>query len=157
MQPIAVVYNPEMPGPNGPYKKYTICQYTAGYIDLQKLSRLLNELEPGWGGSPTIIGSPQGESSKLDYYDIRRLMWDCIIVDIRKGLISLKDAQSWALASEEQKTAYTHYEGEEWKEAEWYWSCQGGSAYGCGIHVGESFSQWLEVEASGAPHKSLWK
>jgi hypothetical protein len=36
-----------------------------GYIDLKAVAQELSQLEQGWGGSPTIIGSPQGKSSTL--------------------------------------------------------------------------------------------
>src|SRR5208283_1502334 len=39
--------------------RYTIAQWTRGHVDLVKVAALLRREEPGWGGSPTIIGSPQ--------------------------------------------------------------------------------------------------
>lgn len=48
-------------------KKFTIAQYENNkFIDLIGLKSELNELEPGWGGSSVIIGSPQDTPSKLD-------------------------------------------------------------------------------------------
>ena len=48
-------------------KKYTIAQYEdSKYIDLNGLVKELNKLEPGWGGSSVIIGSPLDAPSKLD-------------------------------------------------------------------------------------------
>lgn len=69
--PIVVALNPAMPQREGdPIRKYTICQYGVGYlspeeISLQVVAEALNSLEEGWGGSPTIIGSPQGQSSTV--------------------------------------------------------------------------------------------
>lgn len=64
--PIVVALNPQMPSKNGPYKKFTICQFASGYCDISAALKELAELEPGWGGSPNIGGSPQGISSKLE-------------------------------------------------------------------------------------------
>jgi hypothetical protein len=63
--PVVIAYNPEMPSKNGPYKKFTICQYNVGYCDLEAVLNELNGLEGGWGGSPTIIGSPQEEDTQI--------------------------------------------------------------------------------------------
>lgn len=64
--PVVVCYNPEFPDRNlGKVAKYTVCQYSTGYVDLRLVFETLSVLEPGWGGSPTIGGSPQGQSSTL--------------------------------------------------------------------------------------------
>jgi len=64
--PIVIAFNPEFGFGDSPkVKKYTIAQHENGYVELNKVKEELEQLEPGWGGSPTIIGSPQGESSKL--------------------------------------------------------------------------------------------
>lgn len=76
LAPVVVATNPEMRGPNGAYLKHTICQWRAGYADLRATAAALNRLEeehggtPGWGGSATIIGSPQGASSALTNDDV---------------------------------------------------------------------------------------
>ncbi len=62
--PIVVATNNEMIGEKYKYyKKHTICQHELGYLDLEKVTQDLNKIEKGWGGSLTIIGSPQGISS----------------------------------------------------------------------------------------------
>jgi hypothetical protein len=43
-------------------RRLTIAQYD-GRIDLKRVARGLSRQEPGWGGSVTIIGSPQGTST----------------------------------------------------------------------------------------------
>jgi len=64
--PAVVAINPRFQLQGGePYEKYVIAQYTMGYIDLKAVAQELSQLEQGWGGSPTIIGSPQGKSSTL--------------------------------------------------------------------------------------------
>ncbi len=69
--PVAVIANDQFrfPGTPGTHLKYTICQFQSGrYADLVGAARALNELEQSggsWGGSPAIIGSPQGVSSTL--------------------------------------------------------------------------------------------
>lgn len=64
-------------------RKITIAQFEPGWIDLAELCSRLNALEPGWGGSPTIIGSPQG-------VPCRTLLADVIGLAIRE-LRSLPD------------------------------------------------------------------
>jgi len=71
LAPVVIAYNPEFrQGPGEPYKKYTICQFEDKFVDIKAVREELNELEPGWGGSSTIIGSPQGVSSQLKIEDI---------------------------------------------------------------------------------------
>lgn len=72
LAPVVVALNPEFRfGPGGePVRKFTICQYETGYVDLRVVFAELNKLEPGWGGSPNIGGSPQGVSSKLTIEEI---------------------------------------------------------------------------------------
>ena len=66
LAPVVVALNPEFRFQGGEaHAKHTICQYQAGYVDLVAVKDDLAAIEPGWGGSPTIIGSPQGISSKL--------------------------------------------------------------------------------------------
>lgn len=66
LAPVVVALNPSFSESGGePYKKYTICQFTPDYVDMVDVLRELNELEGGWGGSPTVIGSPQGIASSL--------------------------------------------------------------------------------------------
>jgi hypothetical protein len=66
LAPVVVALNPAFRFRGGaPHRKFTVCQWRAGYADLTALARQLSAREPGWGGSPTIIGSPQGVRSKL--------------------------------------------------------------------------------------------
>jgi hypothetical protein len=59
--PTVVALNPAFSmGGAPPTRKFTICQYRPGYVDLPAVRDELASLEAGWGGSPTIIGSPQG-------------------------------------------------------------------------------------------------
>ncbi len=64
--PVVVAFNPTFKqGPGEAYKKYTVCQYEGRWADLVAAKNELAQLEEGWGGSPTIIGSPQGRDSVL--------------------------------------------------------------------------------------------
>ena len=64
--PVVAALNPAFRFRGGPpHRKYTICQYRRGYVDLAAVGRELATREPGWGGSDTIIGSPQGAGSAL--------------------------------------------------------------------------------------------
>lgn len=66
LAPVIVALNPSFRFQGGdPHKKFTVCQYTAEYVDLKAALADLQKLEAGWGGSPTIIGSPQGIGSTL--------------------------------------------------------------------------------------------
>lgn len=56
--------------------KFTIAQYNETYIDLNKILNHILKLETGWGGSNTIIGSPQDKPSFL--------MEDDLITILRK-------------------------------------------------------------------------
>jgi hypothetical protein len=48
-----------------PHRKFTVCQFSEGHVDLRGVKADLDAIERGWGGSPTIIGSPQGVGSQL--------------------------------------------------------------------------------------------
>lgn len=47
-------------------RKITVAQFDSGHIDLATLAARLNAIEPGWGGSVTILGSPQGLATLLE-------------------------------------------------------------------------------------------
>lgn len=49
----------------GAVRKVTIAQFERGWIDLRAVASGLSDQEPGWGGSDTIIGSPQGVGTAL--------------------------------------------------------------------------------------------
>jgi hypothetical protein len=68
--PVVVARNPQhafQTSPEQPLlgRKYTVAQWGIGYADLNAAAAELNALEPGWGGSSTIKGSPQGVPSRL--------------------------------------------------------------------------------------------
>lgn len=71
LAPVVVLLNPVFRFEGGePHRKFTVCQFKEGYVDLRAMVVELNEREPGWGGSPTIIGSPQGSGSELDMTEV---------------------------------------------------------------------------------------
>jgi hypothetical protein len=75
--PVVVAVNPKFRlGDGDEHRKFTICQYSVGHVDLQGVQAALDELEPGWGGSPTIVGSPQGVSSMLSVEKVAQLVDD---------------------------------------------------------------------------------
>lgn len=47
-------------------RKLTVAQFEPGWLDMPRLLDDLSAREAGWGGSPTIIGSPQGISSFIE-------------------------------------------------------------------------------------------
>lgn len=63
--PVVVALNPRHTQDGKTYRKFTICQYRAGYVDLGKVFAELSQLEAGWAGSPAIGGSPIGQDSTL--------------------------------------------------------------------------------------------
>lgn len=69
--PVVIIANDRFrfPGVDGEHLKYTVCQFQSGrHVDLPAVVADLNALEQSggtWGGSPAIIGSPQGVSSTL--------------------------------------------------------------------------------------------
>lgn len=66
LAPVVVALNPEFHFQGGKQiRKFTICQFEPGYADMKAILADLSSIEPGWGGSPTIGGSPQGISSNL--------------------------------------------------------------------------------------------
>lgn len=76
LAPVVIARNPDfqLGGGGEGYVKFTICQFTGGFVDLRAVLTELNEREPGWGGSPTIIGSPQGVSSRLTIDEVVAVM-----------------------------------------------------------------------------------
>jgi len=66
LAPVVVAENPEFRLGNGPeHRKITICAWDASHCDIRAALTELAALEPGWGGSSTIGGSPQGVSTGL--------------------------------------------------------------------------------------------
>jgi hypothetical protein len=51
-------------------RKISVAQFARGHVDMAALDARLNSIEPGWGGSATILGSPQGQSSEVKIDDI---------------------------------------------------------------------------------------
>ena len=67
LAPVVVALNPSFKlGVGEPHRKFTVCAFEAArFADIKAALAELAGLEPGWGGSPTIGGSPQGVSSTL--------------------------------------------------------------------------------------------
>jgi hypothetical protein len=49
----------------GGKRKITIAQFERGHLDMKAISAWLNQIEPGWGGSEIILGSPQGRATSM--------------------------------------------------------------------------------------------
>lgn len=56
------------------WRRVSIAQWSAGHVDLRRATALLSAEEPGWGGSATIIGSPQGIPTALPLQGIIRII-----------------------------------------------------------------------------------
>lgn len=78
--PVVIALNPRFAfrdrqgkvGATGP--KFTIAQWAEGHVDLYAFGSEIRRLEPGWGGSATIMGSPQGAPSRLVMDDVAQLL-----------------------------------------------------------------------------------
>lgn len=67
MSPVVVAENPAHRLSGGrPHLKYTIARWNSSIpMDWSGMRRELDQREPGWGGSSSIVGSPQGRASTL--------------------------------------------------------------------------------------------
>lgn len=95
LAPVVVAVNPAMKlGPQGePFRKVSICQHEAGYADLNAVAEHLNQLEPGWGGSPTFKGSKQGENCNIALSDIKKIVYANLSPEYKREITS-KTAQA---------------------------------------------------------------
>jgi hypothetical protein len=59
------------------WRRITVAQWRVGHVDLTHAAALLAAVEPGWGGSPTIIGSPQGTPCRVDIARVIAVLRDC--------------------------------------------------------------------------------
>ena len=73
--PVVIAFNPGLRFQGGePVRKFSVSQYESGHADIQAVPTDLLKMEPGWGGSPNIIGSPQGVSSILSVKQVIRVV-----------------------------------------------------------------------------------
>lgn len=73
LAPVVIALNPKFRLDGGPpCRKFTVAQYRAGYADFAALRTALAARETGWGGTPTILGSPQGTGSRLSLVTVAR-------------------------------------------------------------------------------------
>ena len=72
LAPVVIARNPAFRwrGAGEPHVRYAVAQWELGWIDLSATAQELADGESGWGGSPTIIGSPQGRGSELSFEDV---------------------------------------------------------------------------------------
>jgi len=75
LSPVVVAINDQFTINGGPpHRKITICQWREGYIDLNGVAAALDAkaegIKVGWGGSRTIIGSPQGVDTQVSEDEI---------------------------------------------------------------------------------------
>lgn len=61
---VAATSNARFQG-KGPFRKFSVMQYDESHIDMAGVLLELSEMEPGWGGSSTLVSSPQGVSSQI--------------------------------------------------------------------------------------------
>lgn len=78
--PVVIALNPQFRFQGGdPHAKFTVCQFQTGYVDLKAVVVEITNREPGWGGSPTIIGSPQGHGSTLTVEEVTEVVANHLI------------------------------------------------------------------------------
>ena len=64
--PVVIAHDPGAPDADPPaLRRVVVAQYARGYVDLGGVCEMLARQEPGWGGSSTILGSPQGRARGL--------------------------------------------------------------------------------------------
>jgi hypothetical protein len=81
LAPVVVAMNPAFRlGGGEAHVKFTVCAFEPKFADIKSALAELDTLEDGWGGSPTIGGSPQGVSSKLTI--------DEVVAVVEKHLLS---------------------------------------------------------------------
>ena len=90
MAPVVVAVNPAMKmGPQGePFRKVSICQHETGYVDINAVKESLNTKEAGWGGSPTFIGSRQGENCNIDLSEIKKTVFANLTPEYKQKVTS---------------------------------------------------------------------
>lgn len=83
--PVVIAENPAMKlGPAGtPFRKVSVCQHEAGYVNLDAVKASLTEKEAGWGGSPTFIGSKQGENCNVPFEEIQKNVYANLTPDYK--------------------------------------------------------------------------
>lgn len=76
LAPVVIACNPAFRINGGqPHLKYSIAQWPdRPHADLRSVFRELDNREPGWGGSATIGGSPQGKASLLPLSEVVRVV-----------------------------------------------------------------------------------
>jgi hypothetical protein len=73
LAPVVIARNPD--DGEGGGAKYTISQWPdRDYVDLRAVWNELSAREPGWGGSSTIGGSPQGTGSHLPLEEVEAVV-----------------------------------------------------------------------------------
>ena len=89
MAPVVVATNPAMRNPDGTtYRKVSICQHEAEYADLGAVKNELSAREAGWGGSPTFVGSPQGQDCTIKLSDIKKLVYANLTPEYKSQITS---------------------------------------------------------------------
>jgi len=66
LAPVVVAVDERPTGDLGAtHRRVAVAQWSEGHADLRSVATQLSALEHGWGGSSTIIGSPQGRATQL--------------------------------------------------------------------------------------------
>ena len=69
--PVVIAHDPGAPDGDPPSpRRLVVAQYAGGHVDLSGVRDVLAGQESGWGGSSTILGSPQGRACRLGMEEI---------------------------------------------------------------------------------------
>ena len=64
--PVVIAHDPGCSEADPPApRRVVVAQYAPGHVDLREVRDTLARSEPGWGGSSTLLGSPQGRPCGL--------------------------------------------------------------------------------------------
>ena len=63
--------------PEAGARRMVVAQWSEGHVDLRRVLKMVVAREPGWGGSPTIIGSPQGRRCQTTRDEMLAMLSQC--------------------------------------------------------------------------------
>lgn len=75
--------------PPRPWRRITVAQWSAGFVDPVSVATRLNAAERGWGGSPTIIGSPQAKPCTTPLPRVLAALRECAFDLTQRGSTSV--------------------------------------------------------------------
>jgi hypothetical protein len=71
--PVSIV---EQIDPRSGFRRISIAAFNEKYLDTKKLASALSKIEPGWGGTNTMVGSPQNSATNLTLETVLEFLVD---------------------------------------------------------------------------------